>query len=417
MTPEGDRTTRRLLLVDRPYVSDHLRRLIARRSLPLVLTDAARAMGFADAAHTLRPAEAVARAEEADRLLVYTSSENALPWITEHLPFTPLAGLAATFKDKVRFREALRPLHPGFFFRRVAAGELDRLPVGTLPLPFVLKPAAGFFSLGVHTVSRPSEWPAVRRALRAGVQAARSQYPAEVLDTSSFIIEEWVPGEEYAVDAYFDAEGRPVVLGIWAHAFASSADTSDRVYTTSGRIVADRLGEVTDWLTALGRLTGARDLPVHVELRRDGGRIVPIEVNPLRFGGWCTTGDLARHAYGFDPYLHFLDQRRPDWPRILEESGDARFSVVVLDNSTGIDGPDIEDFDYDAVRALFTRPIELRRVDYRRYSVFGFLFVETRPGEEAELDRILRSDLSGFVRVRSDATPAARSVPPAPRSR
>ncbi len=150
----------------------------------------------------------------------------------------------------------------------------------------------------------------------------------------------------------------------------------------------------------MGRLTGARDVPVHVEVRRDHAGVVrPIEVNPLRFGGWCTTADLAPHAYGFSPYVQFLQQRVPDWPAILAEKDARRHSIVVLDNSTGIDGRDIAAFDYDAVLARFSRPLELRRVDWTRYSVFGFLFVETGPDQEGELEAILHSDLTEFVRL------------------
>ena len=32
-------------------------------------------------------------------------------------------------------------------------------------------------------------------------------YPKEVLDTSTFILEGYIEGEEYAIDCYFDNEG------------------------------------------------------------------------------------------------------------------------------------------------------------------------------------------------------------------
>ena len=39
---------------------------------------------------------------------------------------------------------------------------------------------------------------------------------------------------------------------------------------------------LTDYLTALGRMTDCRDFPFHIELRRDGAGVLrPIEVNPL----------------------------------------------------------------------------------------------------------------------------------------
>lgn len=415
----GDRRGREsplsLLLVDHPFVSDHLRELIAARRLPIVLTAAARELGFGDAPHALTETEAVRGARAADRVRVYTSSENALPWIRRNLPFTRLPELASVFKDKARFRELLRSRYPDFFFRKVTLDALTETPADAIPFPVVIKPAVGFFSLGVVAVAGPEEWPAARRTIAERLRAARHLYPESVLDTASLIIEEQIEGEELAIDAYYDGEGDPVILGIWAHAFASREDTSDRVYTTSVEIVARHLDDVSDILADLGRLTGARDVPVHLEVRRTPeGRLVPIELNPLRFGGWCTTADLTPRAWGFSPYVHFLEERRPDWPALLRDADATRYSIVVLENSTGIDGREIAGFDYDDLVARFHRPLELRRVDYTRQPLFGFVFLATDPEHRDELDWILRADLSEFVTTRSDTEAAAGQAGPAP---
>ncbi|MFW5950760.1 MAG: ATP-grasp domain-containing protein [Gemmatimonadota bacterium] len=386
-----------LLLVDQPYVSDHLRGIIADHRLPLVLTPAARQLGFSNAPHALGEATAVAAARAADGVRVLTSSENALPWVAEHLGFTPLPEIAATFKDKARLRRTLRPRYPDFFFREVAADALDTLDPATLPSPFVIKPSIGFFSVGVHKVHDRRAWPGTLRRIREQLGHGRTQFPRQVVDTTTFLIEECVEGDEFAVDACFDGEGAPVVLGIWAHAFASAAETSDRVYTTSKATVEANLEPVTRWLADLGRLTGARDMAVHVELRRNGEALVPIEVNPLRFGGWCTTADLTHRAFGFSPYVAYLERRAPDWSALLAGKEGLRYSVVVLDNTTGIPGERIRRFDYERLLARFHRPLELRRIDFTRRPLFGFVFLETPDEAAAELDWILRSDLSEFA--------------------
>lgn len=46
----------------------------------------------------------------------------------------------------------------------------------------------------------------------------------------------------------------------------------------------------------------------------------------------------------------------------------------------------------------FEKVLQLRKVDFRRYGVFGFLFVETTDGNEEELSRILNSDLRKYIR-------------------
>ena len=50
---------------------------------------------------------------------------------------------------------------------------------------------------------------------------------------------------------------------------------------------------------------------MHVDLRVDNeGVIKPIEINPLRFGGWCTTADLLGIATGFSPYEYYLENKQ-----------------------------------------------------------------------------------------------------------
>ena len=143
-------------------------------------------------------------------------------------------------------------------------------------------------------------------------------------------------------------------------------------------MVTRNLERFTAFLADVGRLAGWRDFPVHVEVRvDDAGRIVPIEINPLRFGGWCTTADLTILGYGLNPYLAFLRDERPDWPSIFTERRGKLYSLVVLDNSTGLEPERIAAFDHARLAARFARPLEVRPMDLREAGVFGFLFLET----------------------------------------
>jgi hypothetical protein len=41
---------------------------------------------------------------------------------------------------------------------------------------------------------------------------------------------------------------------------------------------------------------------------------------------------------------------------------------------------------------------ELRKIDFKKYPVFGFLFTQTHKENAAELEHILKSDLKEYVR-------------------
>jgi hypothetical protein len=45
-------------------------------------------------------------------------------------------------------------------------------------------------------------------------------------------------------------------------------------------------------LSKIGKELHLKNFPAHAEVRIDENKIIPIEVNPLRFGGFCTTADL-----------------------------------------------------------------------------------------------------------------------------
>lgn len=48
----------------------------------------------------------------------------------------------------------------------------------------------------------------------------------------------------------------------------------------------------------------------------------------------------------------------------------------------------------------FETPLELRKLDYRQYPVFAFLFTETRNSNWIEIDRYLRADLKKYMRMK-----------------
>ena len=389
-----------MIFVDRPYLSEFFKKTIKENGFPVVKTDIAEKLGFNNGLNILDEEKAIQQARSSENMLIYTTSENAIGWIAEHFSFTKLPQKIELFKDKVKFRTLIQPMYADFYFREIQLYELDDLSLENIPMPFIIKPAVGFFSMGVYKVTGPRKWEQVKEAIRAEVDRVKDLYPTEVLNTKSFIIEQCVEGEEFAVDAYFDATGDPVILNIHKHIFSSNEDVSDRVYISSKEIIENNIDQFYVFLKEIGILSGVRNFPVHAEIRRDcTGSVLPIEINPMRFGGWCSTADAAHLAYGFNPYVLYFSQKRPDWKEILKNKEGKLYSIVVLDNSTGIEGTQIASFDYDRLLSNFEKPLELRKIDYQEYPVFGFLFTETKEENLFELERILKSDLKEFITV------------------
>lgn len=391
-----------LFFVDKPYVSDFFKKTVRDHDIPVVDTAISRELNLYPGTKLISEAEAVNTVQGPEDQLIYTTSENALGWIIKNLEFSDLVEKIELFKNKVAFRELTKPLVPDFFFQEVCFEDLIDLPHPARDLPLVIKPATGFMSEGVYKVKNAGEWDQTKQRILSAGEKSKGFYPSEVVDSSALIIEECIQGEEFAVDAYFNSKGEAVILNILKHSFSSLDDVGDRVYSSSKKIIEDNLQEFTDFSNRIGKLAGVKYFPAHIELRRNpDGTLIPIEINPVRFGGWCTTADLTFHAYGFNPYLSYYSQLEPDWAEILKDKAEKLYSIIILDNSTGIDPEKILKFDYEKLLKDFENPLELRKFDYNEYPIFGFLFTETSTEKEGELDRILVSDLKEYITTHS----------------
>lgn len=387
-----------LVLLDKPFVSDFLVDTLKKNAFPVISTPEASELAGHVSLNWMTEKDAAKVMHTKPETLLYTNSENALSWIARQAKNSMLDTYIQYFKDKARFRELIDSFQKGLFFQGLELKDLQQKKLEDLPLPFVIKPSVGFFSLGVHIVNNSADWLKVKRELQQ--DNLSGIFPESVLNSSTFLIEEFIPGEEFAVDCYFNDKGEVVILNILHHRFASGEDTSDRVYTTSRDIVRKHLKPFENFLNKMAKAAGIRNFPAHVELRMDQeGKINPIEVNPLRFGGFCTTADLPGIALDYNIYEYYARQEKPNWEAIFRQREHKLYSIVVLNNNSGIKAENIRHFDYEKLGKDFTNPLEIRSLDIKKYPVFGFLFAETDSGKEEELTHILNSDLKKYITV------------------
>ncbi len=390
-----------MIILDKPYVSSFLQETIKFNHFPVVKTEAIKEVSLIENINFIDEKLFLKNLKNDPGIRIYTNSENSIDWITKNLAFTNLPDQINLFKDKVRFRKLLQNIYPGFFYKEVHIDELDNISVDDLPKPFVIKPSIGFFSMGVHTIVNEEDWGSTKEIIKNEIKHLEKLYPEVVLDTNKFIIEEFIKGDEYAFDAYFNSDGVPVVLNILKHLFSSDKDVRDRVYVTSKEIIEQKLKRFTTFLKDIGNLTGLKNFPLHVEVRIDeSGELAPIEINPMRFGGWCTTADMTFYAFGINSYEYYLLDKIPKWDEILKDKAGKFYTIIVLDNSTGYRKERIKDFDYDKLLSKFSNPLELRKTNFSEYNVFGFLFTETNSENFAELEWILNSDLKEFIKLK-----------------
>ncbi len=384
-----------MVILDYPYISDDMCATLAERRIPVLRNPAAEACAERHVLNLVDDQTFVARLKDGSRL--YLNSENALSWVLRHDSNPERVRGIGLMKDKHALRQALRPMYPEYHFAQYTFEELRRVDPAELRFPLVLKPSVGFFSVGVFVVNDAAGWAEACRTLGDKLPEWRAAYPDGVLGDVHFSVEEYIHGDEYAIDAYYDGQGKAVILNVMKHEFADASDVRDRLYCLYPGLMARWTARFAEYLDRVGEFLNLRDFPFHVEVRVAGevedGVIVPIEFNPLRFAGCCTT-DLARHAFGIRTWLDFLDDRRPDWNAIAANGRDDIYSLIMLDKpDVPLDGMR---FDYQALRGRLTEVLDERSFG-SEMSAFGYIFARTPGCRWEELDAILRSDLTEFL--------------------
>ncbi len=390
-----------MIILDKPFVSDLLKETISRNKFTVLESGFSASLKLNNGTRFLNNEAAVIEYNAKINPQIYSNSENAINWISTHLNKTCLPNKINLFKDKVKFRELIKDIYPDFFFKEIDYNEIESLKIDDIPKPFIIKPSVGFFSMGVYKVYNNSDWENIPALIKKEIEQTRNLYPAEVMNPGKFIIEQMIEGDEFAFDVYFNNLGKPVVLGIFKHLFSSGNDVSDRVYYSSKEIIEKHLQQFTNFAKEIGKRAELKNFPMHVEVRiNNKGELNPIEVNPMRFGGWCTTADLTTLAYNLNPYEYYFKQKEPDWKTLLKHKKDLHYCMIILDNSTGYKTDDILDFNYNAVLKKFNKPLDLRKTDWNEYPIFGILFTETHTNNYGEIESILKSDLKEFVSLR-----------------
>ncbi|MDY0201331.1 MAG: ATP-grasp domain-containing protein [Bacteroidales bacterium] len=385
-----------MFIIDKPYVSKLFKDTIIKNRYKLLKNEFAVSSGHYDS-ELLYNDEQMIEAYRSSNLL-YLNSENSIEWIVNNLSFSELPQHINVFKNKALFRDKVREMFPNFYYKQLDINELRSFKVEDVKKPFIIKPAVGFLSLGVYTVNTNADWAKTVEAIEKEMADVKSMFPKEVLDTSKFIVEEYIDGTEYAFDAYYDNDGKPVIVNILKHIFSSSEDVSDRLYLTSKSIINEFKSRFQLFLEEVGSILKIKNIPIHVEVRINGDQIIPIEVNPMRFAGLCTT-DIAYFAYGINPYEYFMKRKTPDWDSILKGKDGKVYSVTILDKPKDINASDIKEFDFGGVLKCFEKPLEVREMDINKYPIFGYIFAETREENFVELDNILKNDLREFIKL------------------
>lgn len=385
-----------MIILDRPYVSDLLADTISKNKIPVIKLN-----------EVFIPNESTINLKKVDDLLIELekgnspilfNSENGLNILSKYAPNHYLTTVTDILKNKVTFRKTLSRHYKDFFFTEVSLKELEELDPSALPYPIIVKPVIGYSSIGVHRIDKVEEYKETIKQLKFEMEVTSSEYPIEVINNQSFIIEKLIEGDEYAVDVYFTEDGEPVILNLFKRMFRHEKDMSDRIYYTSKQVINESLNKIQEFLRTISSFFALKSAPIHIEIRIDNDdQIVPIEVNPLRFAG-IGTNELGVHAYGVNACEYFFKQEKPDWENIVNQMDDSIYSFCCAEIDASIDCKQVVSINHEAFKLNFGEILEYRPMKVNEGSTFAVIFHKSP--DLNENIRLLNLDLNQYITLK-----------------
>ena len=195
--------------------------------------------------------------------------------------------------DKEETNEILRDLGLPVPEQRIVRDQTDaKRAAKRIGFPVVLKPLAGNHGRGVSINLKTGE------EVEVAFQKAREH-------GRSIIVESYIEGEEYAVDAVYTMEGDPIVVGAYRHPMPHNPAYLHVVYHAGAEVLADVHDQALAFFRHLGTTLDLHGMAMHGEFRLSpSGQLVPIEVNSMRVGG-MGLGNMLHHTADLDAFHHF----------------------------------------------------------------------------------------------------------------
>lgn len=315
---------------------------------------------------------------------VCLTSESMLDDVLARLDDENRRNAVLKLKDKFAFRTLLKSIYPDFYFKQC---RLEDLPGEKLAREskYVVKPVKGCFGTGVRIIDGDINIQELIVEIKAELERNGAVLSSNVLTPDEFLIESYIEGEEYAVDMFYDNSGKPIITNICHHPMPNNPAYLHMLYYASRETFEKIYAPAKEFFLKLNQTLQVTNLPIHSEFRLQNGQLIPIELNPFRFGG-MGLGNLGYHALGVNTYEHFIEDIEPDWASIWKDKDNAfGFFIAYIGKESDVltSQPD-----WGQLRKQFTRIILEAPFDYKTQLAFGILYIEEKQDRLPELLKI-----------------------------
>ncbi|MBQ5778759.1 MAG: ATP-grasp domain-containing protein, partial [Paludibacteraceae bacterium] len=149
-----------------------------------------------------------------------------------------------------------------------------------------------------------------------------------------------------------------------------------------------------DFLKEVNKVMNLQNFPIHIEFRYDGKKAVPIEINPLRFAGFCLN-ELQYYISGIHPVEAYLNGIKPDYESMWKGRENDTYTFLVLERPEGSTTETL--VDKQKVYDYFENILQFRVPQDKNVNVLALLFTQTSPKNLHQLDDLLAMNMNEFV--------------------
>lgn len=303
---------------------------------------------------------------------IYAPDETSVPAVLKKYASRTVRQKIDQIKNKVQCRVLLQDVYSNFYFTAIT---LDKLPTLKIPLgkQYIIKPQKGFFGIGVKIIDSTTDLDKLTQELKSEIQKNGLFFSPQVFTDNDFLIEQYIDGDEYTFDLFYNNDGEPVITNFCHHPLSAIQDYFHLLYYSGEEIYHTYSKQVVDLFTTLNQKLHVRNLPIHAEFKENNGRLIPIEFNVPRFGGFGLA-DLPYYGFGVNPYQHFFDSTAPHWESIFQNHQYKYYGWVLCYNPIGFDLKEYQP-DYVKLKWDLGKILHFEKLDYKVNPVFAIAYI------------------------------------------
>ena len=313
---------------------------------------------------------------------VCITSETSIEIIANRIDLNR-ANAIKQLKDKFAFRQILSKIYKNYQYSLIKATEIEHLRISE---KMVIKPIKGCFGTAVRIIEPSTDFKKLSLDLNSELLKNGSVFSDSVLSKDDFIVEQFIEGEEYAVDMFYNSKGEPCIVNIYHHPMPNNKAYLHMIYYSSKEVFDKIYDKAKTFFIELNKILGVTNFVMHSEFKMSERDLIPIEINSMRFGG-MGLGNLVYHSLKINPYMYYLNDIEPNWQNIWKGNEHNIFTFFIAYNS---ENKSVNEFKprREKLKQQFTEVLLEHIFDYQKQLAFAIYCLRETEGNITKLLKI-----------------------------